>query len=341
MNSDASSVASTCQFFCVPSDWTAAMPAGIESCRKPAVLEKTSARSFFARVVGGQHLDRDVPGRGAALAVATPSASRSVAGGGERGGRRGARSRRRCRCRRSPTSTSARRRWRRSPRRSARPPAARSPPSGVAVADVITGVRVRAAAAAGRAVDLEVVEGRRPARAVDAGRVEAELHVGGRVGDGRADVLPGRAVEGRLGRGSSCPTWSSAARSRVTPAGTSRFGPLAVTVPATFERFSIRLIRVFVAVGDRVELDVVVVVLPDQDAGLAELADERPRRELGLEHVVRATCGRRSGGCSSCCRRRRRPGPCVIVRPPLPTLVERGVLALDRVPARLVERSCR
>ena len=46
MNSDASSVESTCQFFCVPSVLTAAVPASIESCRNPAVLEKTSARSF-------------------------------------------------------------------------------------------------------------------------------------------------------------------------------------------------------------------------------------------------------------------------------------------------------
>lgn len=37
-----SSVVSTAKLFCWPSCCTAAMPSGIESCRKPVVLEKTS-----------------------------------------------------------------------------------------------------------------------------------------------------------------------------------------------------------------------------------------------------------------------------------------------------------
>ncbi len=45
-----SSVASTLKSFWAPSCSMAAMPAGIESCRKPAVLEKT--RTFSSWSVG-------------------------------------------------------------------------------------------------------------------------------------------------------------------------------------------------------------------------------------------------------------------------------------------------
>ena len=41
MNAVASSVASTVKSLAVPSSWIAAMPCGMESWRKPAVLEKT------------------------------------------------------------------------------------------------------------------------------------------------------------------------------------------------------------------------------------------------------------------------------------------------------------
>ena len=44
----ASSVASTVKLFCVPSCWIAVMPAGIESCRNPAVLLKTSTEKSAA-----------------------------------------------------------------------------------------------------------------------------------------------------------------------------------------------------------------------------------------------------------------------------------------------------
>ena len=43
MNAAASSVASTVKWCWAPSCWIAATPAGIESCRKAAVFEKTSA----------------------------------------------------------------------------------------------------------------------------------------------------------------------------------------------------------------------------------------------------------------------------------------------------------
>ena len=41
VNAALSSVVSTAKLFSRPSFWTAAIPSGIESCRKPLVLEKT------------------------------------------------------------------------------------------------------------------------------------------------------------------------------------------------------------------------------------------------------------------------------------------------------------
>ena len=45
LNCVLSSVASTAKPLAAPSSWIAVMPAGIESCRKPAVSEKTSTLS--------------------------------------------------------------------------------------------------------------------------------------------------------------------------------------------------------------------------------------------------------------------------------------------------------
>jgi hypothetical protein len=45
VNAVASSVASTAKLFSAPSCSTVAMPAGIDGCRKPVVLVKTSARN--------------------------------------------------------------------------------------------------------------------------------------------------------------------------------------------------------------------------------------------------------------------------------------------------------
>ena len=42
VNAAASSVATTVKLLAAPSCWMAAMPWGMESCRNPAVLEKTS-----------------------------------------------------------------------------------------------------------------------------------------------------------------------------------------------------------------------------------------------------------------------------------------------------------
>ena len=53
MNCVASSVAVTLKSFCWPSSWMAVIPAGMESWRKPAVLEKTrtlSSASWFVTV---------------------------------------------------------------------------------------------------------------------------------------------------------------------------------------------------------------------------------------------------------------------------------------------------
>src|SRR3954463_15441659 len=47
LNAAASSVASTAKCCCCPSRFTAAIPFGMELCRKPAVLEKTSTRGCW------------------------------------------------------------------------------------------------------------------------------------------------------------------------------------------------------------------------------------------------------------------------------------------------------
>ena len=138
---------------------------GCASCRKPAVLENTSARSFFVGVVGGQHLDRDVAGGGAALAVGDGQLRRLGPGGGVRGGRRGARrvavplpSKSHAVGERVAVGVGGRRGERRRQRGEAR--RGRRRRGG----DDRRGVG-GAAAAAGGAVDLEVVEGHRLARA--------------------------------------------------------------------------------------------------------------------------------------------------------------------------------
>ena len=52
MNAAASSVASTAKPFAAPSCWIAAMPAGIESCRKPAVLREHEHAKVGAACAG-------------------------------------------------------------------------------------------------------------------------------------------------------------------------------------------------------------------------------------------------------------------------------------------------
>ena len=70
MKAPASSVASTVKSLAAPSCWIAAMPAGIESCRKPAVLEKTRARNGSAAAAAAPAA-RGAAARGAALAAGT------------------------------------------------------------------------------------------------------------------------------------------------------------------------------------------------------------------------------------------------------------------------------
>jgi hypothetical protein len=61
VNWAASSVASTVKPLAVPSAWIAAMPCGIESCRKPAVLLKTRTLESVLAGVSETVIDPLIP----------------------------------------------------------------------------------------------------------------------------------------------------------------------------------------------------------------------------------------------------------------------------------------
>ena len=74
MNTVASSVASTWKPRSSPSERIAAMPAGIESCRNPVVLENTSARNAAFGSSGPEHRHGDRLGRLASPSLTVTSA---------------------------------------------------------------------------------------------------------------------------------------------------------------------------------------------------------------------------------------------------------------------------
>ena len=198
MNSEASSVWSTWQFFCAP------RACDQRVCRSGS-SRAGSRWSWRTRAPGASRWRRRRPapapgclGGGAALAVAHRELHVAVARGGERGVRDGAR-----RVGGAVAVVVPRVGERVAVgvgrRRGVFTASGAKPAVGVAVAEVMTGgVLPSPPPAARRAVDLEVVEGRRLVRVVHAGRVEAELRPPS-VGDRLAVVLPGRAVEGHLG----------------------------------------------------------------------------------------------------------------------------------------------
>ena len=227
------------------------------------------------------------------------------------------RSKRRCR-HRSPSCRSGRRRPRRSPSTSNFTGSGANPVLGVAEISEITGA-LFSGSVGGQPVEPSTLKYSKPTTrsAICTPSVKRpNVRVGLRVGDRGRQRRPGRAVErvlalvGRAGLGQPQPHVVDDGRE----AGRHlrlRVQDRAGLLGAQLDAVELRVVDV----GDRVELDVVVVVGADQDAALGVAAVELRDVDLRLQDVVlladvvgglqEEVARRRTGRCWCRCRRGR------------------------------------